>query len=156
MPVAEWTCTNLKYELANASQTRRLETSDFATYDVYLLQRENAAADHDPEVLERASERFAAMGKDVRATLGYETDKEGVNPGYSLAGRLKGLAELRGVIHERERMCHRGVDIRQDNRVNCDHETTVIHGKSTAAYFRYRPAPAGAAGGVRALPRNEF
>ena len=39
MPVAEWTRTHLKYELANATQSLRFETNDFATYDVYLLQR---------------------------------------------------------------------------------------------------------------------
>ena len=33
-----------------------------------------------------------------------EMDKEGVKPGYSYAGRMKALAELRGAIHVLEQL----------------------------------------------------
>lgn len=61
MPVVDWTRTNLSYRLPNASQALRFEMTDFAAYDVYLLQRENAAADYSEEVLNRAKARFDAM-----------------------------------------------------------------------------------------------
>ena len=44
------------------------------------------------------------MRPDHGHTLGDEIGQEGVNPGYSFAGRMKGLAELRGVIHALEQL----------------------------------------------------
>ena len=69
MPVVDWTRTNLKYELPNASQALRFEMTDFAAYDVYLLQRENAAADYDAEILRQAKLRFDAMSEEQRSEL---------------------------------------------------------------------------------------
>ena len=61
MPVVDWTRTNLMYLLPNASHALRFEMTDFAAYDVYLLQREGAEADYSPHVMARAKERFDAM-----------------------------------------------------------------------------------------------
>lgn len=44
------------------------------------------------------------MRPDHGHTLGDELDDPDIRPGYSFAGRMKGLAELRGVIHTVERL----------------------------------------------------
>lgn len=69
MPVVDWTRTNLDYELPNASRALRFEMTDFAAYDVYILQRENAADDYEPELLARARERLDAMTETQRELL---------------------------------------------------------------------------------------
>lgn len=69
MPVVDWTRTNLMYELPNASCALRFEMADFAAYDVYLLQRENAEGDYDPALMERAKIRFDGMSDAEKALL---------------------------------------------------------------------------------------
>lgn len=69
MPVVDWTRTNLDYALPNASRALRFEMTDFAAYDVYVLQRENAARDYDPQLLARAKQRLDAMSDGERAAL---------------------------------------------------------------------------------------
>ncbi len=61
MPVVDWTRTNLMYRLPNASHALRFEMTDFAAYDVYLLQREGAEKNYSADVMARAKERFNAM-----------------------------------------------------------------------------------------------
>jgi mannonate dehydratase len=57
-----------------------------------LLQQESA----------RGQKGEIPMRPDHGHTLGDELGQSGVNPGYSYVGRLKGLAELRGVIRTLE------------------------------------------------------
>ncbi len=69
MPVVDWTRTNLDYTLPNRSRALRFEITDFAAYDVCLLQRDNAENDYAPEVLARAKQRFEAMSDTERELL---------------------------------------------------------------------------------------
>lgn len=69
MPVVDWTRTNLSYVLPNRSQALRFEMSDFAAYDVHILQRANAAEDYSPEVLARAQQRAAEMSEAEKLLL---------------------------------------------------------------------------------------
>lgn len=69
MPVVDWTRTNLSYQLANKAQALRFEMTDFAAYDVHILQRPGALQSYSAEVLARAEERFATMSDEEKALL---------------------------------------------------------------------------------------
>lgn len=69
MPVVDWTRTNLMYKLPNESHALRFEMADFAAYDVFMLCRENAEADYDEKVLQRARERYEGMSGAQRQQL---------------------------------------------------------------------------------------
>ena len=64
MPVVDWTRTNLNYDLPNKSQALRFEMTDFAAYDVYVLQRPGAERDYDPDLLSKAKARLDSMSED--------------------------------------------------------------------------------------------
>ena len=69
MPVVDWTRTNLTYDLPNHAQALRFEMTDFAAYDLFVLQREGAADCYSESVVARATERFDAMSDEARAAL---------------------------------------------------------------------------------------
>jgi mannonate dehydratase len=69
MPVVDWTRTNLKYTLANSSQALRFEMTDFAAYDVFILQRDGAQQCYSPEVITKATDRFTKMSAEEKVLL---------------------------------------------------------------------------------------
>ena len=69
MPVVDWTRTNLTYELPNKSQALRFEMTDFAAYDLFVLERDGAKDSYSDVVVARATERFDAMSPEARAAL---------------------------------------------------------------------------------------
>jgi mannonate dehydratase len=69
MPVVDWTRTNLMYQLPNQSHALRFEMTDFAAYDVFMLQRDGARESYSPEVIKKAEHRFADMSEAARLEL---------------------------------------------------------------------------------------
>ena len=56
------------------------------------------------EETNRGKRNSIPMRPDHGHLMDEEMNKPGVRPGYSYAGRMKSLAELRGVIHVLERL----------------------------------------------------
>ena len=69
MPVVDWTRTNLGYELPDKSQALRFEMTDFAAYDLFVLEREGASDAYGDAIIARATERFKSMSPEERSGL---------------------------------------------------------------------------------------
>lgn len=85
MPLLDWTRTDLSYDLMGQGKALRFDMVDFVVYDVHILRRENAAADHAPDLLVDAQLRWGGMSADEQAAL------EG-NIIAGLPGSAKGFA----------------------------------------------------------------
>ncbi len=102
MPVVDWTRTNLTFEMPNASQALRFEMTDFAAYDLYVLERDGAKDSYTADVVRRATERFAAMS--VAEITALESNVIAGLPGgegsYDRAGIRAAIAEFARLDNE--------------------------------------------------------
>ena len=100
MPVIDWTRTDLGYELPNGGRSLRFDAVEFAAFDIFILEREGAAASWSNDIVAEAQAKYAAMSDGERAKLA-ETVTAGL-PGrmtdaHGLDGFRETLAKFDGV-----------------------------------------------------------
>ena len=69
MAITDWTRTDLMYRLPTGGYALRFDHTDIAVYDLFVLRRPGAEADHPPERRQRAEQRFKAMAESDIADL---------------------------------------------------------------------------------------
>jgi mannonate dehydratase len=69
MAITDWTRTDLLYQLPNGGFALRFDHTDIAVYDLFVLRRPGAEADHPPERRRRAEARFKLMSESDVAHL---------------------------------------------------------------------------------------
>ena len=69
MPLLDWTRTDLAFDLPGQGQALRFDMVDLVVYDLHILARKAAAADHAPDLLMAAERRWREMPDDAQAAL---------------------------------------------------------------------------------------
>ncbi len=69
MPVLDWTRTDLAWRRLTGATCMRFDFTDFAAFDIHILERPGAAEDFPPEIVEAATRRFAEMDDAARQQL---------------------------------------------------------------------------------------
>ena len=98
MAITDWTRTDLDYPMWHGGTALRFDIVEFCAYDVLVLKRAGAEADHPADRIEAAKKRLAAMSDSDVAKL--ETN-------------LIGWVPAREFIHDREGF-RRALDLYRD------------------------------------------
>src|SRR5690606_24522208 len=64
MPVLDWTRTQLDLVMKDGSKALYFDWVDLAIFDIYILQRPDAASSYSPAILSKAEAKFATLSED--------------------------------------------------------------------------------------------
>ncbi|PWL18285.1 mannonate dehydratase [Falsochrobactrum shanghaiense] len=105
MPVLDWTRTDLAWRLDSGATCMRFDLIDFAAFDIYILQRADAAQSFPDDVVEAARERFDSMSEERREQLAANVvfGLPGTAETFSLADVRQHLAQYDNISAEKLR-----------------------------------------------------
>jgi mannonate dehydratase len=99
MPIVDWTRTDLQWRLPTTGYALRFDAVDFAVYDLFILERKGAAADHSEDGARAARARFDSMSEARRVDLEQTiiAGLPGAEASYNRETIRSLIAEYRGV-----------------------------------------------------------
>jgi mannonate dehydratase len=99
MPVLDWTRTDLVHELEDGSRCLRFDQTALAAFDLFILEREGAAADYPAERIAAARAHFDALSQAARQCLADTViaGLPGSEESYSLSAFRERLAAYDGL-----------------------------------------------------------
>jgi mannonate dehydratase len=99
MPVVDWTRTDLRWRLPSTGYALRFDVTDFAAYDLFLLQRPGAEQDYPAERISAARTRYEGMSEvrrnDLERTI--IAGLPGAEASYTRAALLSLLSEYKDI-----------------------------------------------------------
>ncbi len=93
MPVIDWTRTDLRWRLPHGGTCMRFDYTDFAAFDIHILERPDAAESFTPALREAAARRFAEMTPAEHQALA-----DNVVCGLPGANQHQDLAQVRALL----------------------------------------------------------
>lgn len=69
MPVVDWTRTNLSLELEDGARALAFVITEFAAFDMFMLQRPGAENDYSDEIRDKARAKYESMSDEQRYVL---------------------------------------------------------------------------------------
>ncbi|WP_431855848.1 mannonate dehydratase [Azospirillum sp.] len=110
MPVLDWTRTDLRAPLPGGGTALRFNAFEHAAFDVYMLERPGAEADHRPEVVARARAWFDKASESDKKQLlsNIMAGLPGAFDRYDIPGLRRMIERFKGMDAAglRERLAH--------------------------------------------------
>ena len=102
MPVIDWTRTDLFYKLPDGSLSLRFDATEFAAFDLFILQRRGAESEYTPERIEAARRCYEAMdaARREKLTRTIIAGLPGAEESYTIEMLRASLDKYRGVSRD--------------------------------------------------------